>query len=375
MSKCKKTFWLLLLCLALVTLFAACAAGNGEVQPDAGEANDGETAAEGTVTFTDSCGRELTVDAEITRIVPTGPMAQMVLLTIAPDLMAGIATPWDDAQKAYIDEAYWDIPVLGQLYGGKGSMNLEEIAAIDAQVVIDVGEAKDSIVEDMDGLTQQLGIPAVHIEASLADMATTFRLLGQLLNREEKGEELAAYCEEVYNRSQEIMEQVGEDKVSMIYCLGDAGLNVLAKDSYHAELLDMLADNAAVVENPSSKGTGDEVDMEQLLVWDPQVIVFSNDSVYDQVGDDAAWQQLQAIADGNYYETPCGPYNWMCNPPSVNRYLGLIWLPSLLYPQYADYDLYTEVAKFYEMFYGHTLTEEEFAELTANAVPAEEAAA
>ena len=35
-----------------------------------------------------------------------------------------------------------------------------------------------------------------------------------------------------------------------------SSLNVLAKDSYHSELVDLLTENVAVVDNPSSKGSG-----------------------------------------------------------------------------------------------------------------------
>ncbi len=364
MFKSKKLLLLLLLAMLLVAL-AACG-GTADTPADNADtpATDGNAE---SFLFTDSAGREVEVASQISRIVPTGPMAQMVLLSIAPDLMVGIANEWGAAEP-YVAEQYRTIPVIGQLYGGKGDLNLEEIAAVDSQLIIDIGEAKDTIVEDMDGLTAQTGITAVHINASLANMAETYRMLGELLGRQEKGEELALYCEEIYSRAMGIMEQVGENKISVVHCLGDAGLNVIAQGSYHAELLDILTNNGAVLDDPSSKGTGNEVDLEQLLVWDPQVILFTNGSVYDQVGADAAWLQLSAIKNGAYYEIPFGPYNWLGSPPSINRYLGLMWLPAVLYPDYVDYDLYTEAARYYQLFYDYELTQEEFDTLTAKAL-------
>ena len=61
----------------------------------------------------------------------------------------------------------------------------------------------------------------------------------------------------------------------------------------------MIADNAAVVDNPSAKGTGNEVDPEQLLKWNPEFIIFGPDSIYDTVADDPTWKQLSAIKSGN----------------------------------------------------------------------------
>ena len=57
----------------------------------------------------------------------------------------------------------------------------------------------------------------------------------------------------------------------------------------------------------------------------------------------------------------------MTNPPSVQRILSLIWLPAALYPEYIDYDVYEETAKYFEMFYHCDLTKEQFDILTENA--------
>jgi iron complex transport system substrate-binding protein len=124
----------------------------------------------------------------------------------------------------------------------------------------------------------------------------------------------------------------------------------------------------AVVKDISSKGTGNPVDMEQIVLWDPDVIVFAPDSVYSSVAGDKTWQKLTAIKNGKYYEVPMGPYNWMGFPPSVNRYMGMIWITQLLYPDKAEYDLYKETAKYYELFYHSKLTEDQYKALVANSI-------
>ena len=158
------------------------------------------------------------------------------------------------------------------------------------------------------------------------------------------------------------------EKASLVYCLGENGLNILAKTSYHAEVIDLLSDNAAVVDEPSSKGSGNPIDMEQLLIWNPEVIMFAPDSAYSSVGTDDTWGQLDAVKNGRYYEVPFGPYNWMGFPPSVNRYIGMIWMAQLLYPDVAGYDMYTEAAEFYDLFYHCTLTEAQYNALVAGSM-------
>ncbi len=128
---------------------------------------------------------------------------------------------------------------------------------------------------------------------------------------------------------------MGEDgKVKLLYCSGTDGLNVIAKGAFHAEILDLLSNNVAVCGAKSlEQGTGTPVDMEQIVLWNPDVIVFAPGSIYSTVGKDPAWQKLKAIKNGKYYEVPEGPYNWMDFPPSVNRYMGMIWLSQVLYPK------------------------------------------
>ena len=291
-----------------------------------------------------------------------------MLFALCPDKLVGVSGAWSKDAEKYIAAEYYNLPELGQLYGGKGELNLETLLDSGAQVVIDVGEPKGSVKEDLDALSEQTGIPFVHITATLESMPEAYLKLGELLNMPEEAEALAAYCEEHYTMITKLTE--GASKVKLLYCLGDEGLNVIAKGSYHAEVIDLLSDNAAIVDEPSSKGSGNEVDMEQIMLWDPDVIIFAPDSVYSKVGEDELWNDLKAIKDGKYYEVPFGPYNWLGFPPGVQRYLGMLWLAKLLYPDAASYDMYTEAAEYFKLFYHCDLTEGQYNELVANSIAA-----
>lgn len=320
-----------------------------------------------TVIFADSAGRQVEVPANITRIAPSGTLAQIVLFALAPDMFVGLAGEWDTEAEQYLDSNYYNLPVLGQFYG-KGDLNLEEVVKADPQVIIDVGESKSTIVEDMDAIAEQVSIPTIHIEATTESMSDAYRELGKLLGREEEAEVLAKYCDEIYTKTQEIMNKVGEDgKVDLLYCTSD-GLSVLAKGSFHAEILDQVSNNLAIVDDISSKGSGNPVDMEQLLLWDPEVILFAPESIYDTVAADKTWQELSAIKNNKYFEVPSGPYNWMGTPPSVNRYMGMIWITQLLYPDQAGYNAYEEAARYYDLFYHTKLTEDQYNALVANSL-------
>ena len=356
---------LLALVLALVMSLSLFACGQKQ-QPDA--ADDG-TQTETTRVFTDSCGREVKVPADIQKVAVSGPLAQMVVFAIAPDKMVGVANAWDESVKAYFDAKYLELPLLGQLYGGKGELNLETLLAAEPDVVIDVGESKDSMAEDLDALQEQTGIPFVHIDAYLASMDDTYAMLGDLLAMPNEAQGLADYCRYTYDKVKAIADSV--EKVNLLYVTGEEGLNVIAKGSYHAEVIDMLCSNLAVVDEPSSKGTGNEVDMEQILNWNPDAVIFAPGSIYSTVADNENWQTIPAIRDGRYYEVPMGPYNWMGFPPSVQRILGMQWMAKVLYPDAADYDMYETTQTYFQLFYHCDLTAEQYAALTAHSLAAD----
>ncbi len=376
----KRRILVLLLALCLLAgLISGCGQPTAETSEPPAEdtAPATEPAAEETTPetreFTDSTGRTVTVPYEVTKVAISGPLTQVYAIPLVGELMVGVSNYIAEDIALYLPEYISTLPELGQLYGGKGEMDLEALLAAGPDVVIDVGDTKDGIAEDMDSLTEQTGIPFVHIDATVEAAPEAYRMLGELTGQTEKAEELATWCEETYAMMTDMMAKVDADgaRESLLYCLGDKGLNVIAEGSYHAETINLLSDNLAKLPEVVSSGLGNEVDLEQILVWDPDVIIFAPDTIYDTVATDTAWQQLSAISGGNYYKTPYGPYGWLSSPPSVQRYLGMLWLGALLYPDYCEYDLQTEVTEYYELFYQCELTQEMYDNLMAGAMPEE----
>lgn len=330
----------------------------------------GDTSAE-TQEFTDSTGRTVTLPAKITKIAVSGPLSQIYMIPLAGDMMVGVSNAYAEDAQVYLPAYLSEKTEIGQLYGGKGEMDLEALLAAAPDVVIDVGEPKKTMAEDLAALTDQTGIPFIHIDATVVTAPETYRTLGKLLGRAEKAEELAAWCEDTYSMITAMMETVDADgaRKSMLYCLGEKGTNVMAVGSFHAETVNLMSRNLAVLEEVSFSGDGNQVDLEQILLWNPEFIVFDPAGCYENVAENAQWQELTAIESGNYYKTPYGPYGWLSSPPSVQRYLGMLWLGQLLYPEYTEYDLQTKVTEYYKLFYSCELTEELYQNLVVNALP------
>ena len=362
------------LCCAVVLALAGCGSSSSSsaASSSAGDSQSSASSAASneTVEFTDSLGRTVELPANIERVAVSGAISQQVMFTIAPDLLVGLCDEMNDAEKTYVGEEYASLPVFGQIYGGKGSFNKEAVAAADPQVIVDIGEAKKGIEEDLDELQEQIGVPVVHIEATLSTYGDAYRMLGELLGRQDRAEEIATYVDGAYASTMAVLDTIPEaERVHAAYLLGDAGLNAMAKGTFQAGVIDAVTDNVAVIEGAKGSGLGSEVSFEQVALWNPDLILFAPESIYGTVADDASWQTISAIQSGNYYEVPAAPYNWISTPPSVNQIMGLQWLSRLCYPDKFDDDIATVTKEYYKNVYGYELSDEECSELIANATP------
>ena len=172
----------LLLCLCLL---AGCAAQTLPAQEPAA-----------TVSFVDSCGRTVEVPEKIDRVAVSGLTAQMILVTLAPEKLVGMASRPNEAQLAYLPAELAQLSELGQLYGGKGNLNPESLIACAPQIILDLGDRKANHAADMQSLQEQTGIPTVFIEASGDTLPQAYRTLGALLGVADAAETLARYIED-----------------------------------------------------------------------------------------------------------------------------------------------------------------------------------
>ena len=360
----KKTITMLLI-LTLCISLCACGTEKGAsgaptaAEPQPVSTSAPEEIAPEKVSFTDDCGRTVELPAEITRIAPSGAVANMFLAAAAPEYMVSISDNYSEEQCAYLGAALSELPITGSLYGGKGDANLEAILAAAPQLIIDMGDKRGDTADALDALQAQTGIPCVFIAADLPNMADAFRTLGTLLaDKAGRCAELAGYVEETMALAEETAAKIPEsERVSVMYTTGTDGLGTNSRGSTQAQVIELIgAVNAIETAEVVNKSGGNIINMEQLYLFSPDVIIFTPGSIYDTVASETAWQKLAAVSGGRYYEVPGAPYNWLSNPPSMNMLLGIRWLGNLLYPDYYDLDMVAETQRAYRTLWDYDMS-------------------
>ena len=109
--------------------------------------------------------------------------------------MVGIAASPSVDQEKYLPEELLYLPTFGQFYGSKSTLNMESLIEAEPQLIFDLGDKKVTVKADMDSIGKQTGIPALFYDETLEHMADTYRTLGKLLGREERGEEIAEFID------------------------------------------------------------------------------------------------------------------------------------------------------------------------------------
>ncbi len=299
--------------------------------------------------ITDAAGRRVTPPARVARVFPAGPPAAILLYTLAPELLIG----WPRANRPEeIELLRPDVgarPEVGRITGRGNTANLENVLALKPDLILDVGSTRQTFVELADRVQAQTNIPYALLDGRFVATIDTYRLLGELTGQQDRARVLAQWCERAMSRIRARIADVPENaRPRVYYARGPRGLETGLGGSINVETIEFLgARNVA----GAMQGGLANVSLEQVLTWNPDVIVTIDRDFAANVRRDAAWAGVSAVRQGRVHLSPKLPFGWVDFPPSVNRMIGLWWLAKILYPEKFPDDLRELTTAFYRLFY------------------------
>ncbi|NLM16806.1 MAG: ABC transporter substrate-binding protein [Candidatus Riflebacteria bacterium] len=318
--------------------------------------------------ITDMTGRTVELPEQIFKVCPDGQSAVVIMHSLSLDMLTSWSFDLLEQEKIYIPSKYHDLPVTGLLSGQKVTGNLEKVMLLKPDIIlsaVDLGNAggHQKMIQDADNLQRKTGIPVVIVTSEIRRAGEVFTFLGKILHLEEKAGHLASYCNRVISYADEQRAKI-DVPVTVYYAQGKRGLMTAPKGSSHGEIIELVGGrNVADFKGDIRNRTA--VNLEQVLLWNPQVILLA-DRLYSafpktdepsQVLRDFSplWERTEAMKNRRVYFVPCKPYNWLDMPPSVNRILGILWLGKKLYPQFYRFDYESEIKDYFGLFYNYEL--------------------
>ena len=317
----------------------------------------------GAKSFTDSGGRTVELPDRVAHVWPAGPPSEALIYILAPEKLLGWTHRIAPDSAALMPSNYGALPVVGRLTGRGNTANLEAVIAAKPDLVLDVGTVGPTYVSLADRVQAQTHIPYVLVGGSLADTPKLLRTAGAVLGVPDRAETLARYAaDEIADIEKKIASVPANARPKAYMARGSRGLETDVTGSINGEALTFLGAQNVVPAGVSAGNLAD-VSMEQVLAWQPDVIVTIDRNFFASVFSDPQWQGVKAVRDKRVYLEPLNPFGWVDEPPGPNRLIGLRWLAHLLYPQLFAGDMRAETKRFYELFYHQAPTDAQLGQL------------
>ena len=281
----------------------------------------------------------------VTRVFAAGPPATVLAYVLAPETLAGWTRALTPAEREYLAAPYGDLPEFGRLTGRGDTANLEMVLRTKPDLILDFGSVTPTYISLADRVQAQTGIPYVLIDGLFTNTAAALRLAGDILGVRERADQLA-YAERTFGDIDALLAEVPEASRPRVYLArGPDGLETGPRASINTEIIER-AGGVNVADAGGDRQDIAQVQLEQVLAWNPQVVVTWDDRFYRAVTADPAWASIAAVRDGRVALSPGLPFGWIDRPPSLNRLIGLRWLVGVLYPDRAAWDLRAETREF-----------------------------
>lgn len=238
-------------------------------------------------------------------------------------------------------------PEVGRLTGRGNTANLESVLALKPDLILDVGSIASTYASLAARVQEQTGIPYALLDGRFEATISTYRLLGALTRRDP--EPLATYTEQTLATIQARINRIPEDERPRVYyARGPRGLETGLGGSINVETIEYLGARNVAAERRGGLAT---VSIEQVLVWNPEVIVTIDRDFAANIRSEPQWAEVEAVRAGRVHLSPRLPFGWVDFPPSVNRLIGLWWLAKIFYPDHFDEDIRALTRDFYSRFY------------------------
>jgi len=303
---------------------------------------------------TDMMGHTVTVPRRVVRIATLSATAtQLVFAVGAQDQL--VVASFGSAVKGKAMGAIY--PRLTQVpeAGNQNAANIETLLAARPDIVLtEEGPALDQM--------KAVGLPAYAFSAEQPGQLTdAIRKMGVLTGHTA---EAAASLDLLATKMKVVADAVGAVEMARrlrVYVAGTGIFKTFAGDFFQT----FMVRNAGGV-SVSEQLTGGKVDVspEQVLVWNPDVIIltsYTRDTVSDVLANPKL-QNVVAVKSRRVYVMPRYVVSW--DMPVPESFLGTMWLAHKLYPDQVRFDMSAEIAEFYRQFYGFTVPAADLAGLS-----------
>jgi iron complex transport system substrate-binding protein len=263
----------------------------------------------------------------------------------------------------YVPTQYLNLPNVGGQQMGQ-TLNYETFLSMSPDIVLydyTEGAGSNASISDMQSKLNPLPVVAVYDSTNASDYTPEIQFMGTLLGNPTTANELIQFYNNVYTTVNGTVASIPMDqRKTVYYAEGPQGLQTESPISMHAQIINIAGGINVTNITDSGSGGMTPVSMEQVIAWNPDVIICGDQAFYDQIYNNSNWANIKAVQDKQVYMIPDQPYGWIDRPPGVNSIIGIPWMAKVLYPDmFQSMDMKNLTQEFYSEFYHYNLNDTE----------------
>ena len=303
--------------------------------------------------FTDDAGREVALPARVTRLMAAGAPAEVLLYTLAPEMLVGRNRVPEGGAREFFPARYRNPVPLTQLPEVDDPAADADLLKLKPDVYVDYGTIDKDYIAAVDAVQRRTKVPSLLLDGFLDNIPQAYRRLGAALGIGARGEHLGAAADRLLTTYRNTL--ASSPPRVYLACSAD-GYSPCYANERGAEHLAWLGglNVAGLPPAPPRR----PLTIEQISALKPQVIITNGAAgSASRLRSDPAWLTLEAVQAGRVYSWPSVPFGWGSRPPSVNRLPGVIWLAYVAAGRPFDAAFNDEIRRFYTDFYHLGLTD------------------
>ncbi|MDU8944329.1 ABC transporter substrate-binding protein [Ovoidimarina sediminis] len=309
----------------------------------------------------DQRDRSVELEGEAQRVVtiPIPAASMFIAVDGGTDRLVGMHQLSKTAIKGHILERFFpDALAIPSNITGKGFSfvpNVEELLALEPDLVFQWGHLNDDIIDPLVNAGLNVALIKIGQEAFTRKW---LEMMGAVTGKPEKAQAMIDWRDTVAAEVKAATDGIGtEDRPRTLYFMNYlSSLRVAGGKSYNNFYIDLAGGRNVA----SDLGMFVEVGVEQIIAWDPEVILLNGFEAKlspQDVYDNPLLADVSAVKNRRVYKMPLGGYRW--DPPNQESPLTWLWLSMVLHPDKFDWDLNDRINRNYEFIYGQGVTDED----------------
>jgi iron complex transport system substrate-binding protein len=354
MKNLKRIIAFMLLVSIIFTLSACKFGKSGELDKPDDSSTPVVTEPE-EIKITDVLGREVVLSEPAKKVVGTHnpSVSSVIVLGGGGKYIAGLGNK-EMCRELYtlVIDGYDDIIQIGK---GK-QINLETVESAGADLAVFPERFKD-LVEEFEKIDVPI-LVALPNDESFDTVKNTLSIVGKALGEDERASKINAFFDKKVADAKAISAKA-KDKQKVLFLGSSSPLSVAPDAMIQTQLIE-AAGGINAVSGVDAKGEFADVNIEQIIAWDPDVIWCPAYAKYtiESLLKDPAWGGIKAIKNKAIYEFPSTLEPW--DYPTAAVALGVSWATHNLHPDlYSLDELKKDADEFYNLVYGKTFTLEQ----------------